>query len=723
MNKSRSTACGGYQLLLLVVCLLPTGTSAQLYQPEHLVVQMFDGYSIQIIHSRFGTSTAQYLANLDIYLVNAGGSQDLEDLADSIRSHSGVRSCHPNYMTDPMQAVQGSLPASDDLESHVYTNQTLLTQLDVAAAHGISTGQGVKVAVIDGGVSFDHPALEGQAVSVFDYIDGDSNAYDEPGGVNSGHGTFVAGLVHLIAPDAQIYSYRVTDTAGLGNGYVVAEAMIQAADDGCQVINLSQVMTGWHSAMSQAMGYCQRAGCLTIVAAGNGGSRPQLYPASDRGALTVAAVDSTGRKADFSCYGWHIDICAPGVEMVSSYSDSAYALWSGTSFAAPVVAGQAALIRSAHPYYSAHQIGTAIKGSADDIDALNPGYAGLLGFGLVDPMASLTFDPVMCGDVDGNGYCDLSDIVALVSYVCGIDDIPVQPSVTFLAAADVDSDPGVTSNDVAYLLEYYLQLGTPPCQSQEAPIYELGGSVSVSAVSGLVGCCSLAVNQPITFTIRVKNDIGEPVRYLSNGFSLSSPDGAVWSERTLEHEGYVYELLRGQSFFGHIQSFAQAHGLSPMGETVSGDNIVGSCSWSLYPLDSSLDGEFFKLMIGSFGSEDVGKTLVLDSSAFGGAGTWEWTFNGTNRFAPRWGGPYVFTIVDPGYVPGDINGDSKVDVADVVFLVEYMFFDGPAPENQQSCDVDGSCGEVNVADLVFLVDYFFNQGQLPLYGCSEMANP
>jgi hypothetical protein len=307
--------------------------------------------------------------------------------------------------------------------------------------------------------------------------------------------------------------------------------------------------------------------------------------------------------------------------------------------------------------------------------------------------------------------------------VCGLGYLLVSPSFAFLAAADVDSDPGITSNDIAFLLEYYLNMGTLPCQSLEAPVYEVGGSVSISAVSGLVSSCSLAVKQPITFTIKVKNDIGEPVRYLSNGFSLSSPDGATWSGRTFEHEGYEYEIQPGQSFLGHVQSFAQAHGLSPMGNVINDGSTVGSCSWSLYPLDSSLDGDFFKIMIGSFGPEDVGKTLILDSSAFGGAGTWEWTFNATNRFAPRWEGPYVFTIVDPGYIPGDINGDGIIDIADIVFLVEYMFQDGPAPDQVQSCDVDGSCGEVDIADLVFLVEYFFVQGQAPLYGCSQATSP
>ena len=104
----------------------------------------------------------------------------------------------------------------------------------------VPTGE-IKVAVIDGGVDLDHPAFSGSVSSGYDYVDDDQVANDEIGGANSGHGTFVAGVVHLVAPDAEIISYRVTNLFGESNGYVLAEAILKAIDDGCRVINISLV--------------------------------------------------------------------------------------------------------------------------------------------------------------------------------------------------------------------------------------------------------------------------------------------------------------------------------------------------------------------------------------------------------------------------------------------------------------------------------------------------
>ncbi|UCC44774.1 MAG: S8 family serine peptidase [Candidatus Zixiibacteriota bacterium] len=359
------------------------------WTPGELVVKMGEAYSVDLVNQQFGTTVAQQLEQLDIFLLNTGGQGDLDDLAAQIEALPQVEFCHPNYLIDPLQPVQSSLPVSDVAGDGSYIDQPAAQTLSLPAAHDVATGAGVRVAVLDGGVDFVHPAFDGTAVSGYDYVDDDPDAFDEPGGENSGHGTFLAGVIHLVAPDAEIRAYRVTDIHGESNGYIVAEAILQAIADSCRVINLSMVTIEPHEAIRSAVAFGRYNGVLTVAAAGNGQSDTAHYPASDLYTIAVTAVDSLNLLADFSSYGSHIDICAPGTMIYSPYQDDGYAWWGGTSFAAPFVSAQAALIISYDPTASWSRVKGAIVASADGLDEVNPEFAGFLGQGLIDPLASM----------------------------------------------------------------------------------------------------------------------------------------------------------------------------------------------------------------------------------------------------------------------------------------------------------------------------------------------
>lgn len=446
-------------LLSLFVLLAPALVSAQTFDPEYLIVELADGYSIETVNSQFGTSTARYLSRIDIYLLNVDLGVDLDSLASEIVGLTEVISCHPNYTVSPLQAVQGSLPISDLSERSEYVDQAAIEQLDLDGVHGLSRGAGVKIALLDGGVNYDHEALADVTFSGFDLVDNDADAFDEPGGVNSGHGTFVAGIIHLTAPDAEIWAYRVTDTAGESDGYLVAEAIMLAVDEGCRIISLSMVMSSHHMAISRAIKYARGYGVLVVVAAGNGPTNPPLYPADDSRALAVAAVDSNGVLADFSGVGSHIDICAPGVNICSPYLDTSYARWSGTSFATPFVAGQAALILSYNPDLSSSQIFHSIILTGSSVDTQNPGFEGRLGGGLVDLTNSLLYDPVVCGDVDGDHELGFSDLIHLLDYVTNLQSDPPDFPMT---ASDMDSHSGLDAGDIVYLREHMFVGGPAP---------------------------------------------------------------------------------------------------------------------------------------------------------------------------------------------------------------------------------------------------------------------
>ena len=439
-------------LVLAVGLALGGSTHALLYEPNELVIKLEPGHSIDSINEQFGTEVNQHLPQLDIYLLHCFTPLGLDSLSAEIEALPEVSFCHPNYLIDPLQPVQGSLPITDLTGEGDYWGQAAVDLLNLEGAHTISTGAGVTMAVLDGGVEYDHPELSGSVSSGYDYVDGDSDAFDEPGGDNSGHGTFVAGVLHLVAPDADIRSYRVTDVDGESNGYVVAEAILQAVDDGCRVINLSMVTMDEHNAIGEAVVYAKDTDVITVVAAGNLQQDDACYPASDSNTIAVAAVDLLGELADFSNYGEHIDVCAPGVEIYAPYQNSGFAWWGGTSFASPFVAAEAALLISMAPALSWQNVTDAIIGTATGID----GDGG--GAGIINPWGSLQqTSSSSCGDLTGDGWINVQDMLGILGYLL-TDSEPPDP----LWVADVDEVPGITNNDFQTLTVYMFQGGDPP---------------------------------------------------------------------------------------------------------------------------------------------------------------------------------------------------------------------------------------------------------------------
>jgi subtilisin family serine protease len=361
------------------------------YVPGEIIVKLRPNVvSIDSINLRYGMSTQRYYDRLDIYVLKTAATVDLDLLAADMETVDGVVFAHPNYVVDPLQSVQGSFPFSDEYQTGTFGDQPAATRLGLPAAQLLATGSGVRVAVIDGGVNYNHPILSGAVIPGYDFVDDDPDPFDKPGGSNSGHGTFIAGIIHLVAPDAEIVAYRVSDTGGSSDGDRVAEAILQAVEDSCSVINLSLVMRQTHEVLRNAIAYARQHNVMVIAAAGNSATEDPLYPAIDPNVIAVAAVDSVDHLAGFSRYGHHIDLCAPGNNVYSTFADTIYAWWSGTSFAAPFVAGQAALKLSSMPgTMTWSELHAALTMTAENIDAANPGYDGLLGAGLMNPLASL----------------------------------------------------------------------------------------------------------------------------------------------------------------------------------------------------------------------------------------------------------------------------------------------------------------------------------------------
>jgi subtilisin family serine protease len=269
-------------------------------------------------------------------------------------------------------------------------NQSSMGQILAAEAHENSTGDGVVVAVVDSGVN-NHWYLKDKIVPGWDFVDNDADATDEQNGIDDndngyidegyGHGTHVAGIVSLVAPDAQIMPLRVQDSDGDGWSYMVAEAIQYATDNGADVINVSLSITCRTSVLRWATDYAKNHGVVVVASAGNQGSDHINWPARFSNTAAVAAVDENDVKASFSNYSSDVKVSAPGVDIYSAYGEGVFAWWSGTSQAAPMVSGGAALLLSADPSLTAFQVKNKLKNKADNIDAENPDYIGELGGG------------------------------------------------------------------------------------------------------------------------------------------------------------------------------------------------------------------------------------------------------------------------------------------------------------------------------------------------------
>jgi subtilisin family serine protease len=244
-----------------------------------------------------------------------------------------------------------------------WTNQPGFAYLNLNQVHQIATGKGAKVALLDTGVDLDQPFLAGHwGLGGYDYVDDDPIPTDQKNGSDDnhnglvdeayGHGTHIAGLIALVAPQAEIIPYRVLDADGRGNVYNVAEAINDAVRNGAQVINMSFGAAGKleSKVIKDAIKNASDHDVVIVVAAGNLGSNAAYSPASDGNVIGVGATTARNDSlAAFSNYGKTAFVAAPGENIVSTVPGGGFGTWSGTSMSAAIVSGEVALLRGQAP--------------------------------------------------------------------------------------------------------------------------------------------------------------------------------------------------------------------------------------------------------------------------------------------------------------------------------------------------------------------------------------
>lgn len=273
------------------------------------------------------------------------------------------------------------------------------------------TGTGI-VAVIDTGVDVNHPVLQAVLLPGYDFTRNqpgasewldvselqngyiDTNTQDQqPGYVQQstaavldqstaavldggdytafGHGTMTSGLVHLVAPKAQILPLKAFSSNGTGYLSNIVAALYYAVQHHANVVNMSFDLSSNSPSLTQAITYANKAGVVLVAAAGNESTSAPVYPAAlNNYVVGIASTTNWDTRSSFSNYG-SVDvlIAAPGENIISTFPGGTYGSASGTSFSSPLVAGTAALMLSArsslHQTQAANSLSHAIQLTPD----------------------------------------------------------------------------------------------------------------------------------------------------------------------------------------------------------------------------------------------------------------------------------------------------------------------------------------------------------------------
>jgi subtilisin len=354
-------------------------TNSSSFQPQLDILQNEQVQDEQVIYSNSAVSASGYNSKSGYGLVNAGAA---------VAASAGQNSSFPDVPN-----LGGNNWGADTVKA------------PEAWARGY-TGQGVVVAVVDTGVDYNHPDLKDNIwtnpTEIFgNGVDDDGNGYvDDVRGWNfvnntnevmddNEHGSHVSGIiagkkndfgVTGIAYDTKIMPLKVLDGSGSGSSASVANGIRYAAKNGANVINLSLGSNSPDREIESAIEYASSQGSIVVMAAGNDSNSQPGYPAryASKYGIAVGAIDKNEQMAYFSnrAGGEQLTyVTAPGVDIYSTVPNNQYASLSGTSMAAPYVAGVVALMLSANPSLNENQVRQILsETSTDSSSGLFPGF-------------------------------------------------------------------------------------------------------------------------------------------------------------------------------------------------------------------------------------------------------------------------------------------------------------------------------------------------------------
>jgi subtilisin family serine protease len=346
--------------------------------------------TVDVIAEAGATDTGE-IAGTGVHIVELPAGADEQTFVEAFQSRQEVEFAELDRIVPPADVIPND-PWYANWEWH-------LRKISAPSAWGVSTGSSsVIIAIIDTGVDANHEDLAPKIVPGWNFYDDNADTRDV-----RGHGTLVAGTaaasgnnaigVASVAWGCQIMPIRVTDSSGYAAWSTIASALSWAADHSARVANISFAASD-SSTVASAARYFQTRGGVVTVSAGN---ESTFDSSSDNPyVLTISATDSNDALYSWSNTGNNIDLAAPGF-VYSTVNGGGYSSAAGTSVAAPIVAGIAALMISANPNLTGSQVQDILKQSADDLGA--PGWDTNYGWGRVNAARAL-------GIVPGGGTSD-----------------------------------------------------------------------------------------------------------------------------------------------------------------------------------------------------------------------------------------------------------------------------------------------------------------------------
>ncbi len=276
-----------------------------------------------------------------------------------------------------------------------FASQASLTRIRADEAWTIARG-GALIAVVDSGVDYNHPDLSGKVILGKDFVNNDNDPSDD-----NGHGTHVAGIaaansnngtgISGVAWNSKILAIKSIDSGNVITAANAVSGIKYAADKGARIINASFEFAGGQTLLCNAVSYANGKGSIVVAAAGNKGSSVVAYPAACGSAIAVGNTTATDGRASSSNFGTWVDLAAPGSGIVSTVptgscqwcAASGYRSLTGTSQAAPHVAGAIAVLLSRQPSLTNAQVEERLKLTAKELPGLQ------LGAGRIDLMEAV----------------------------------------------------------------------------------------------------------------------------------------------------------------------------------------------------------------------------------------------------------------------------------------------------------------------------------------------
>jgi thermitase len=420
-------------LLIALLALVPgvalADESEDPFIPQQAIIHLVPGADLAAFNQRHQTQVLDAIPDRRLYLLRLPGTAPEDQIELELEADPDTLWSELNYEGRAPEGRPRDFWGGATPDPTPYQGQWAVPLLGVPQAQRLSQGYGVVVAVLDTGVDVNHPALAAQLLPGYSVFSDTTDVRDIGNGQDddgdalidemTGHGTHVAGIVSLVAPAAQLLPIKVLDSDGAGEAFTIAKGIFYAIDHGANVINMSFGSTYNSDVVELAVDEAARRGIVMTASAGNlNREDPEESPARMSEVLGVAATDATDHKAPFSNYSERLSLSAPGVAISSTLPNNLYAAWSGTSMAAPFVAGGAALVLARHPRWTPNQVRAALLTTARRIDQLNPAYAGRLGAGRLDLAAASRYGLPACfrqGDLDQNGLVTTAEIQTIAS--------------------------------------------------------------------------------------------------------------------------------------------------------------------------------------------------------------------------------------------------------------------------------------------------------------------